>query len=178
MKLDTSVEIPFSRQRVFETYRDRLPELVPYLPNIRGIEVTSREDAGPAVVKLVNHWRGGGEIPAIARSVLSEKLLEWDDFATWDAGAYQCDWRQTVPAFKDAFRSQGLNQFSEMGPDRTRLTISGSIDVDASRIPGVPRLFKGAVGAAVEAFLVAAIKPNLLSVSKGVEQYLREHPPK
>jgi hypothetical protein len=174
MKLDTSVEIPFPRQRVFETYRDRLPDLLPYLPNIRGIEVTSREDQGN-VVKLVNRWRGGGEIPAIARSVLSEKLLEWDDFATWDAAAFKCDWKQTVPAFKDAFRSQGLNIFTEAGPERTRLTISGDIEVDAGKIPGVPRLLKGAVGAAVETFLVATIKPNLISVSKGVERYLQEH---
>jgi hypothetical protein len=172
MRLDTAVEIPFPRQLVFETYRDRLTELVPYLPNIRGIAVTSREDQG-TVVKLVNHWKGGGEIPAIARSVLSEKLLEWDDFATWDATAFKCDWRQTVPAFKDAFSSKGVNLFTELGPTRTQLTITGSIDVDAGKIPGVPRLFRGPVGAAVETFLVAAIKPNLVAVSKGVEQYLR-----
>jgi hypothetical protein len=174
MKLDTSVEIPFPRQRVFETYRDKLPDLVPYLPNIRGIEVTSRQDQG-AVVVLVNRWRGGGEIPAIARSVISEKLLEWDDFATWDASAFKCDWRQTVPAFKNLLKSEGVNLFQEAGPDRTRLTISGLLEVDAAKIPGVPRLLSKAIGAAVETFLVAAIKPNLLSVSKGLERYLEEH---
>jgi hypothetical protein len=173
MKLDTSVEIPFPRQRVFETYRDRLADLVPYLPNIRGIEVTSRKDEG-AITRLVNHWRGGGEIPAVARSVISEKLLEWDDFATWDASAFRCEWRQTAPAFKEAMRSQGVNVFEELGADKTRLTITGSLEIDAGKIPGIPRFMGRVVGPAVEAFLVAAIKPNLVSVSKGVERYLRE----
>jgi len=37
MKLDVSVEIPFPREQVYATYRDKLPDLVPYLPNVRGI---------------------------------------------------------------------------------------------------------------------------------------------
>jgi hypothetical protein len=174
MRLDTSVEIPFSRQRVFETYRDKLPDLVPYLPNVRSIEVRSREDNG-AVTKLVNYWKGGGEIPAVARSVLSENLLAWEDYATWDAAGFVCDWYQKVTAFKDAFSSKGKNVFLELGPTRTRLNITGAIDIDSGKIPGVPRLLGKAVGPAIEAFLVAAIKPNLVAVSKGVERYLTEH---
>lgn len=173
MKLEVTTEIPFPRQRVFEVYRDQLPELVPYLPNILGIEVRGREDEGQ-VTRLVNRWRGGGEIPAAARAVLSEKLLEWDDHALWEQAGFTTDWRVEVPAFKDAVRASGRNHFLELGLERTRFTIVGELSIDAGRIPGIPRLIARTVAPVVERFLVAAIRPNLVEVTRGVERFLRE----
>jgi hypothetical protein len=172
MRLDVSAEIPFSRAETFAVYRDKLPELVKYLPNVRGITVSSRTDDGP-VAKLVNRWKGGGEIPGLVRKFLSEDLLEWDDHAVWKQDSFTCDWRTIVPAFKDAIDAAGTNQFIELAPDRTRLIIAGELKCDAAKIKGVPRLLSGTIGPAVEAFLVATVKPNLVSVAKGVEQYLR-----
>lgn len=173
MKLEATADIPFSREKVFQVYRDKLPELVPYLPNIRAIIQKSRTDEGQ-VVRLLNLWKGGGEIPAAARSVLSEKLLEWDDYATWDANAYTAEWRIETPAFKEAVHAAGKNTFEAIGPERTLLTIRGELSIDGSKVPGVPKLLARTVGPIVEKFLIAAIKPNLLEVSKGVEKYLRE----
>ena len=173
MKLEATVEIPFARSRVFEVYRDKLPELVPYLPNIRGIDVVERQDEGP-VTRLKNRWKGGGEIPAAARSFLSEKLLEWDDHATWDGQAHTTDWRVEVPAFRDAVRASGKNTFEALGADRTRFRIEGELVIDAGKIPGIPKLLSRTVAPVVERFLVAAIKPNLVEVTRGVERYLRE----
>src|SRR5260370_28178002 len=62
MALHADARLPFSRELVFVAYRDELPKLLPYLPNVRRIEVTSRKENGP-VVELVNEWRGGGGIP-------------------------------------------------------------------------------------------------------------------
>src|SRR5438874_445212 len=99
MRLDVSVEIPFPRADIFAVYRDKLPELVPYLPNVRGISVVSRTDEG-SITRLLNRWKGGGEIPGPVRKLLSENLLEWDDHATWDSAKFTTDWRTVVPAFK------------------------------------------------------------------------------
>ena len=55
------------------------------------------------------------------------------------------------------------------------MIIAGELKCDAAKIKGVPRLMAGAIGPAVEAFLVATVKPNLVSVAKGVEAYLREN---
>src|ERR1019366_1811026 len=52
------------------------------LPNVRGIEIKSRKNSG-SVVEFVNEWRGGGDIPAALRAVLSQSVLSWTDFATW-----------------------------------------------------------------------------------------------
>lgn len=173
MRLDVSVEIPFPRERVFKAYRDDLPKLVSYLENVRAITVTSRADEGQ-LVKLVNRWKGGGEIPSVVRKFLSEDLLEWDDIATWNESDFTCQWRTVVPSFKDAVDATGNNTFVAVSDTSMRFTIRGELKVDAAKVRGVPRLLAGTVGPAIESFLVARIQPNFLTVAKGVERWLRD----
>lgn len=173
MKIETTAEIAFPREQVFAAYRDHLPELVPYLANVRAITITSRQEEG-SLVKFVNRWKGGGEIPGVVRKFLSEDLLEWDDLATWNAADFTCAWQTIVPSFKDAVDARGRNTFVETRPGVTTLTISGELKVDAAKVKGVPRLLAGTVSPAIESFLVAAIKPNLVAVAKGVEKFLKK----
>src|SRR5512135_742878 len=112
MDLSADARIAFPRSVVFATYRDHLVDLLPYLPNVRGIEVKSRADEG-AIVRLVNEWRGGGEVPAAARAFLSESMLTWTDRATWNEGTFTCDWNIETHAFTEAVTCQGTNRFLE-----------------------------------------------------------------
>jgi hypothetical protein len=173
MKLQASVDVPHPRDRVFAAYRDELPELVPYLPNVRAIETRSRTENGQ-VVELVNHWVGGGDLPAVARRFVSEDLLSWDDHARWDGAAFVCRWRTEVPRFRDALRAEGETRFEPTGPESTRVVIEGDIEVDASKVRAVPRIFAGSVGPAVASFLVATIRPNLVAVANAVGRLLTE----
>src|SRR6185312_14041985 len=112
MDIKTDVTLPYPRELVFTTYRDRLAELLPYLPNIRKLEIKKREDQGAAVY-LVNEWAGGGEIPSVARSFLSESMLAWTDHATWKEPTFVCEWRTDVHAIPGALLSSGYNRFVE-----------------------------------------------------------------
>lgn len=169
MKLNVESQLPFPRDVVFKTYRDRLVELVPFLPNIRGIDQKSRSDEGK-VSRLVNVWRGGGDIPSVARAFLSESMLSWTDNATWDEGAWACSWRMEAHSFKDAVHAAGVNEFRET-KEGTALVISGDLSIDGKKLP-IPRFLAGAVGPAVEKFLVATIKPNLTETARGVVKFL------
>lgn len=175
MKLEVSAEIPFPRLQVFTIYRDKLPELVKYLPNVRSITQVSRTEEGQTI-KMLNRWKGGGEIPSVVRKFLSEDLLQWDDYADWHLDKISCDWRTVVPSFKDAVDCAGHNRYDELGPNLTRLTIAGHLNVDAGKVKGVPRFLAGTLGPAIEAFLVASIKPNLISVAKGVADFMTANP--
>jgi hypothetical protein len=170
MKIDVTARIAFPRELVFAAYRDHLPELVPYLENVRAITVSSRTDEG-GVTKIVNRWKGGGEIPGVVRKFLSEELLEWDDHATWNPAEWRCEWVTVVPAFKDAVDARGHNEYRDVN-GHTELKIVGELKVDATKVRGVPRLLAGTVGPAVESFLVGRIRPNFLTVAQGVEAYL------
>lgn len=173
MELRTEATIEHPRDRVFRVYRDELVDLVPYLPNVRAIEVKDRSVDGD-LVHMVNVWHGGGDVPAAVRAILSESVLSWTDYAEWSESAHTCKWRTESHSFREAVDSHGLNSFVEIAPGRMAIRIDGRLDVDAEKIPGVPRLVAGRVGKLIESFLVKQVKDNLQEVARGVDRYLRE----
>ena len=173
MELSADVTLPFPREAVFAAYRDKLAELSTYLPNVRGIEVKSRKDDG-AVVELVNEWHGGGEIPKAARAFLSEAMLSFTDYASWNESEHTCEWRIETHAFTEAVSCSGRNRFVAEG-EHTRLEIRGTLSIDAKKVKGVPSFLAGKVSKTIEDFLGARIQPNLVEVSEGVGKYLADH---
>lgn len=171
MKVEADAHIDFPRDLVFRTYRDRLPELVPYLPNVKQITVESREEEGE-VVRLVNRWVAAGEIPKVARSVIKPEMLIWLDHATWHQDEWYCDWRIEHATFARQVHCQGRNQYREEG-DRTLIEIRGELSVDAARIPGIPRMLAGTITPVIERFIVQTIRPNLVSTADGVGAFLQ-----
>ena len=169
MKLRAESPLAVERALVYRTYRDRLVELVPFLPNIRSIEQRERAD-DPPVTRIVNVWHGGGDIPRVVRGVLSDKMLSWTDHATWDESAWTCAWRMEAHSFRDAVHAEGTNRFVEE-EGGSRLIVEGELTIDGKHLP-IPRFLAGTVGPAVERFLVERIKPNLTETAKGVEKFL------
>jgi hypothetical protein len=172
MELTADARLPFPRPVVFAAYRDKLTDLLPFLPNVRGIEVKSRTEEG-GVIRLVNEWHGGGEIPAAARAFLSESMLSWTDRAEWNESTWTCAWTIETHAFTEAVTCRGTNRFIE-ADGATRLEIRGTLSIDAKKIKGVPGLFAGKVGKTVEELLVNKIQPNLVEVSRGLGKYLEQ----
>jgi hypothetical protein len=170
MELHADARVPFPRDVVFAAYRDDMVKLLPYLSNVRGIEIKSRKENAP-VVEIVNQWHGGGEIPAAVRVILSESMLTWTDYATWDATALACDWR-TETALGQCMRASGRNVFFDDGDGKTRLEVRGALEIDAKKIPGVPGFFAGSVGRLAEAFLAEKIQANLLETARAMAKHL------
>ena len=171
MELSADAHVPFERDLVFETYRDRLPDIVEFMPNVRRIDLETREDKAGGIVEIVNVWHGGGEIPAAARVVLTDSMLSWTDYASWDSTTHTCSWRIETHSFKGAVRCHGSNRFlkSDAG---TMIEIRGELVIDASHIVAVPRFLRKSVGQSVSEFLVKKIAPNLLEASVGIRRYL------
>jgi hypothetical protein len=171
MEIRADASIPFPRDVVFLAYRDDITKVLAYLPNVRRIEVSSRKDDG-AITELVNVWHGGGEIPAAARAILSDSMLSWTDYATWNKDKLTCHWRIETHALTEAVHCEGHNVFKDDGAGKTLLEIRGSIEIDAKKIKGVPGFLAGKVGRTVEEFLGNRIQPNLLETAKGLTRYL------
>jgi len=172
MEIRTDATLSFPRELVFTTYRDRLLELRPYLPNIRGLDVKKREERDGEVL-LVNEFKGGGEIPSVARSFLSESMLSWTDHATWKQAEWICNWRTEVHAFPGALLSSGFNRFVET-PGGTRIEFRGDLTCDASKVPGVPRLLARSLNGTIEKLFVGKIVENLVEVGKGIGKLLEK----
>lgn len=172
MQISAQVRIPYPRPLVFATYRDKLQDLLPYLPNVRSIQVASRtEEAG--LIKIVNEWHGGGEIPIAARALLSEAMLSWTDRAVWNQQEFRNDWQIQTHAFTEAVNCAGHNLFLETGTG-TLVISEGQIKIDPNQIQGVPSFLAQMIGGVVEEFLSQKIGPNLEELGMGVKDYLTE----
>ena len=84
MKFESSQVIPFSVDRVFCVVRDDLQNLVPFMPNVKKIEVESVDNPGEGRVKLVNRWYRKGDIPKMIQKIIQPEMLTWLDTAIWD----------------------------------------------------------------------------------------------
>ena len=171
MKFEADVRVPYPRPRVFRAYRDELPEMLDYLPNVKSIEQRDRKESGHTV-ELFNVWHGGGEIPAAIRKVVGEEMLTWDDYATWNEETHTCDFKIRTHAFTEAVTCSGQNRFQEVDANTTRIEIRGDIQIDASKVKGIPRMFAGSIGKTIEQFLVKRISANLEETARGLSSYL------
>lgn len=172
MIISVDTRISFPRPLVYATYRDKIVELVPYLPNVRRIEVKSRRQEG-SLIHFVNEWHGGGDIPVVARAVISEAMLSWTDLATWNESEFTTEWHVKTHAFTEAVHCAGVNRFKE-ADGVTLIESRGELAINTKELKGVPQLLAGMVGRTVEDFLSQKIEPNLVQVSEGVRHYLEQ----
>ncbi|WP_373525886.1 hypothetical protein [Nostoc sp.] len=172
MLICADTQIPFPRSLVYASYRDKLVELVPYMPNVRHITLLSRREVGSNVY-TVNDWHGGSEIPAAARVLLSEDMLSWKEYNTWNQADFTVEWRIETHSFTEAVKCSGKNRFLSDG-NNTVIESRGELVIDPKKIKGVPFFLTSTIAHVVEDFLAKNIQPNLLAMSAGVRQYLEQ----
>jgi hypothetical protein len=170
MIISTRIHLPFPREVVFRTYRDCLVELIPYMPNIRQVAITSRQEMGDRI-EQVNEWKGGGDIPAAARAILDESMLSWTERALWQSAEFVTHWQIQTHAYTQAVHCKGLNRFLE-DQGGTVIESVGELRIDPKQIHEVPSFIAGMVGGVVEDFLGKKIEPNLIQMGDGVRRYL------
>ena len=171
MQINASSVIQHPRPAVYRAYRDELPAIAPFMENVKEIRILSKEER-PAGVKLHNEWVGRGEIPKVVQGIIKPEMVRWDDFADWDDGAWMCRWSLKIRVFTENFACSGTNRFEESGPNATRVTLAGTLDVNLKDIPGVPRFLAGSIAPQVEKFIVAMVRPNLEQVNGSLGRYL------
>ncbi len=172
MMIDFDTHVPFPRPLVYRTYRDKLTELVPYLPNIRQIESKSRR-ATEHGLHCVVVWHGGGEIPTLARAVLSKDMLSWTEHEFWNETDFTLEWQIQTHAFTKAVSCGGKNRFIEVD-GATVIENRGSLVIDPQKIEGIPSFLIVQTAKIVEEFLGQKIGPNLKQMSEGVNRYLTQ----
>jgi hypothetical protein len=158
-------------ERVYSCYRDQLPEIAPYTPDIKEIVVHSREELeqGP---KIHNEWIADRDLPKVVANLVTQDMMRWNDFAQWNNEAHHVDWVLQIPAFPNQVKCSGRNAFFADGPDATIVRLSGDLEISLKNIPGVPRLLAGRLTPKVESFIVKLITPNLEKVNHSLERYL------
>ncbi len=170
MLIRADLQLPFPRDLVYATYRDKLVELLPYMPDVRSLTVKSRQAEGEKVY-CVYEWHGGGEIPIAARAILSESMLSWTEHDLWNESEFGVEWRIETHAFAEAVYCTGKNRFIADG-NSTTIESRGELKIDPAQIKGVPSFMTGGIARVVEDFLGKKIEPNLRQMGEGVRHYL------
>ncbi len=169
MELLAKTRLSFPRAIVFATYRDLMPEVTPYLPNISSIVVQERTGDG-ARFHLVNVWTAKADIPSVARKFLKDEMFAWTDSADWDPSTWTCRWRIETHAFPGLVECSGTTSFAESG-GQTEVEIRGDLILHLEKAH-VPRLLAGTVRPHIEKIIVNSLKPNMLSTGEAVAKYL------
>lgn len=170
MQIFSESRIPYPREQVYLAYRDRLPEIAMYIPDIREIIVHSRKD-GDAAVTLHNEWVSQGEVPKMVQHIIKPEHLRWDDFAEWNDAESHVDWTIKTKAFTEAVTCKGRNEILADG-DTTVVRLTGELNIALKGIPGVPAFLAKRLAPQVEKFIVSLITPNLEKVNQSIERFL------
>lgn len=172
MKITARTKVAFPRDVVFHAYRDRIQEAVPFLPNVRSIEVVERHEEGTRT-KLLNRWSAQHEVPALARKYIGEDGLSWNDRAEWDQAIWTCRWTIETLAMPGVMRCEGQTVFVET-PEGTEIQLDGDLQLQLEKLK-VPRLLAGTVAPIVEKMVVAALTPNLAATGTAIEKLLKSN---
>lgn len=171
-KISVDSQISFDRDLVYATYRDKLMELGPYLPNVRSLQLKSRQEADQQVQQVLE-WQGGGDIPAAARALLSPELFNWTEYDVWDNNEFTVDWRIETHAYQEAVFCAGKNRFLDQG-NCTLVESRGEVRIDLSAIHGMPPFLRSQLVNLVEELLSKKIAPNLVQMGQSVQKYLEQ----
>ena len=170
MEIRSESRIHYPRERVYETYRDKLREIAEYMPDIREIVVHSREEAD-GIVKLHNEWISDRDVPKVVANIIKPEHLRWDDHATWHDEGYYVDWVIETRAFTEAVTCSGRNSMIADG-DHTIVRLTGELKISVVGIPGVPKFLAKRLAPQVEKFIVGLITPNLKNTNKSLQDYM------
>ena len=172
MRLFVEDVIAHSQAAVYDTQRNRMPELAAFLPNIDEIQMLEREEREGGV-RIVNPWKAAAsDIPRVIRPFVKPDMLQWHDYAEWFDEGFYCTWRLKIGFMTEQVDVRGKTSFLDLGDGRSKCVVDGELTVDHTNLPGVPRLLAKKVVGEVERFVVKLLTPNLTSVNRGIERFL------
>ena len=130
MRIHSESVIRHPLDRVYDAYRNRLPEVAVYIPDIREIR-THRKSETENGADIHNEWISQAEMPRGINKVIKSEHLRWDDFALWDDVNHWVDWNLKTRVFTESVQCSGRNRFVAEG-DYTRVILDGNLEINIS----------------------------------------------
>ena len=170
MKFQVSDAVPLTPDQLFTLLRDDMPDLVPFLHDVEGIDVLQREENGDDV-HIINLWRGSNStVPSAARRFIKPEMLSWKDHAHWSTERREASWRLEPHVAAGIFECTGTTRVVVEG-DHARIEIQGDLQIHADRVPGVPRLIARKLRPTIEQAILKQIQPNMENMAVSVRAW-------
>lgn len=172
-KLSREILLVAPRKKVWETYRDRLPEIVKSMKSIDEIQEIKRikENEG---FRIKNKWKIASSFPKSVQKIAPANLLTFYDTSFWDESSWTCSFVENPVIENGVFKCTGKNVFDVLG-SKTRLTISFDLIIYPEKIPLVPRILRKGIASKLEALISDELIKNLTSTAKYVEEFIQQN---
>lgn len=164
--------VHFPLDLVYPTMRDKLPELVPYLPDVKSITMQEREVLGEGRLRLVSRWMAENRIPLVFRAFIKPEQLGWLNEAEWNDATHSVRYRLEMLFFQEYVDVRGEDFFSPASDGGCEVRLTGRLCIDLAKHPAVPRLLAKQLQSTAERLVRSLIKPNLAKINRGIEQHL------
>ena len=177
MRAETKDIINQAADIVYPFVRDKMQEIVPFLPNVEKIETVKHERVSDTRVEVVNHWFAKADVPASAKPFVKPEFFQWKDYATWKDDEFCVDYHIESFIGNKFFDLSGTNFFNPLGNDKTELKITFNLEIYPERVPGVPKFLAKRAKGPLEEMIKKMLTPNLTSLVKGLNEYYAKEQP-
>ncbi len=173
MRFQFQETIAFPASAVYSTLRDRVPELVPFLPEVDHIETVERVTQADGRLRLTNVWQGNRRsAPLAARPFLTKEMMQWRDIATWNDADRSLHWRFETMHMESLFSCEGVNSFETTDQERCTFHVSGTLETYPERVPGVSTSLGRRLAPRADRWLVNHIMPNIARLPNALTSLL------
>jgi hypothetical protein len=163
------------KQQVWESIRDRLGIMVPYLDDVAQIHEQERRVTDAGVVELTNIWQADISIPPVLQSVIDHRKLGWTDRAQWFDESGICLWEIEPHFLPGVAQCKGKTRYeSAIGGKGTRITFEGELIVDASRLDNLPAFMENTANKTIETLVTTLIPTNFRKVTTALSEVLKQ----
>lgn len=169
-EFSTLVVLKAPPERLFTAMRDRLPELVPSLPDIERIEELERV-AENAHLLVVNRWHARQPVPVFLQERLGQERIDWIDRARWGEEQRTCTWSIEPSLGQGAIACSGETTLAPaMGGRGTRATFAGRLDIDPVWLGGIVGGFQAPIRALIESIATSLIPANFRAMAEAASK--------
>jgi hypothetical protein len=171
----TMIVVKHPKPVVWQTMRDRLTEMAPFLDDVSSIKQLDRKDLTNGRVRSTNLWKADIEIPDAIRSILHASEVRWLDRAEWFEHRSRCEWQIEPQFFTEHIKCCGTTLFEPaIGGRGTRITFEGNIEITLNSIPGIPNFMLGTATKAIESLVTTLIPKNFQKMATAMSNLLEE----
>lgn len=161
------------REQVYQVLRDRLVDLIPYLPNVESVKVVERTEVAPGKLKVVNHWQGKPtSAPKVVQPFITAEMSRWNDYAEWDDATHTCKWRFEMPTVASLFTCGGTNYFEATQDGGMLVRLTGTLTLYPEKVPGIPKFIAKGIAGPLEKWVLDLVSPNLRELPEAVGRFL------
>ncbi len=167
--------IPGPPDRALAMLRDRLTDLVAYLPAIDKIDELERQVEEDGNVRIVNLWQGNRKlVPTLAKPFVTKVMMTWEDHAYWLSEKREVVWRFEPMRFKRLFTCEGRNYLIEAEDGNSVLRMTGDLNVYPETVPGISARMAKRLKPKIAPWAIERIKPNLMQVPRALQAFFEE----